>query len=117
MGLAKALKRLVSKTHDVELAFNGLQALDAIFAHHYDVIVCDVMMPDMTGIDLLERVRAFAPELEDRFIFITGGTFAKDVSVALEQHTHPCLTKPFGANELIEAIRNAVDERVSKSRS
>ena len=117
VGLAKALKRLVSKTHDVELAFNGLQALVAIFAHPYDVIVCDVMMPDMTGIDLLERVRAFAPELEDRFIFITGGTFAKDVSVALEQHTHPCLTKPFGANELIEAIRNAVDERVSKSRS
>ena len=51
------------------------RALERILAEPFDVIVCDVMMPGLTGIDLHERVARDRPEAAKRFLFMTGGTY------------------------------------------
>jgi PAS domain S-box-containing protein len=69
-----------------------------------DVIVCDVMMPGMSGIDLHERVARERPERAARFVFITGGTYTARARDYLERIPNERLSKPFDVNELIAAI-------------
>jgi PAS domain S-box-containing protein len=84
---------------------NPRRALDLILAEpDFDVIVCDVMMPGMTGIDLHERVTHERPQLASRFVFICGGTYTSRARDHLERVPNPRLTKPFRIAQLVEAI-------------
>ncbi len=89
------------------------RALDLILASSvpgFDAIVCDVMMPGMTGIDLHERVARERPDLASRFVFICGGTYTARARDHLERVPNPLLHKPFRMAQLIDAI-----ERVASS--
>jgi two-component system cell cycle sensor histidine kinase/response regulator CckA len=84
---------------------NPRRALDLILAEPgFDVIVCDVMMPGMTGIDLHERVTHERPHLASRFVFICGGTYTSRARDHLERVPNPRLTKPFRIAQLVQAI-------------
>ena len=81
------------------------RALDLILADPgFDAIVCDVMMPGMTGIDLHERVVRDRPDLASRFVFICGGTYTARARDHLERIPNPRLDKPFRMVQLIDAI-------------
>jgi PAS domain S-box-containing protein len=70
----------------------------------FDAIVCDVMMPGMTGIDLHERVARDRPDLAARFVFMCGGTYTARARDHLERVPNPRLNKPFRMAQLIDAI-------------
>jgi PAS domain S-box-containing protein len=81
------------------------RALELLMAESgFDAIVCDVMMPGMTGLDLHERVAKDRPDLASRFIFICGGTYTDRTRDALERIPNPRLPKPFRLAQLVEAI-------------
>jgi PAS domain S-box-containing protein len=85
------------------------RALDRILADPtFDAIVCDVMMPGMTGIELHDRVARDRPDLASRFVFICGGSYTARARDHLERVPNPRLDKPFVIAQLVEAI-----ERVS----
>jgi CheY-like chemotaxis protein len=72
----QALRRLLQRTHDVEVANDGEQALAVVRSgKRFDVILSDVMMPAMNGIELFEAVQAVDPEQARHFVFLTGGAF------------------------------------------
>ncbi len=111
----KAIVRLLSES--LESVANVVvetlpgRALDLILADAgFDAIVCDVMMPGMTGIDLHERVARERPALAGRFVFISGGTYTARARDHLARVPNPLLQKPFRIAQLIEAI-----ERVASS--
>ena len=82
------------------------RALERILeAPELDVIVCDVTMPGMTGIDLHERVARERPERAERFVFITGGTYTARARAYLDRLPNPRFEKPFDVALLLEAIR------------
>jgi PAS domain S-box-containing protein len=86
------------------------RALDAILTDPgFDAIVCDVMMPGMTGIDLHERVARERPDVAARFVFITGGTYTARARDHLDRVPNPRLEKPFAVADLIEAIERVTD--------
>jgi PAS domain S-box-containing protein len=70
----------------------------------FDAIVCDVMMPGTTGIDLHERVARLKPDVASRFVFISGGTYTARAREHLERVSNPRLDKPFRMAQLIDAI-------------
>jgi PAS domain S-box-containing protein len=70
----------------------------------FDVIVCDIMMPGLTGADLHERVAKERPGHEVRFVFITGGAYTASASAYFERIPNLRLMKPFKPAELILAI-------------
>jgi PAS domain S-box-containing protein len=70
----------------------------------FDVIVCDVMMPGLTGVDLHDRVARERPGREGRFVFITGGTYTTHARDYLERIPNVRLTKPFELAALLEVI-------------
>jgi PAS domain S-box-containing protein len=81
------------------------RALDLILGEPgFDAIVCDVMMPGLTGVDLHERVTRDRPELASRFVFMCGGTYTARARDHLERVTNPRLDKPFRISQLIAAI-------------
>jgi len=82
---------------------NGQAALDVLNDQSVDVLVTDVMMPGMTGIELLERARQIKPDL--RAIVMTGHKTSEAVIGALRNRACEFLEKPFHNEELLEAVR------------
>jgi CheY-like chemotaxis protein len=75
-AVARATSRILERTQDVVALHGGLEALGKLQEDpHFDVILCDLMMADLTGMDLHDRLAATAPELAERMIFMTGGAF------------------------------------------
>src|SRR5262249_59608194 len=71
--VASTMERLLRKDYDVTIAACGKDALDLITGGAwFDAIVSDVMMPNMTGIELVEELQRVAPEQAPRLIFLSG---------------------------------------------
>ena len=90
--------------YQVDAVSNGVQALAQLAARDYDVIVCDVSLPELDGPGVYRGVSAIAPHLLPRFIFITGHDVVAGEE-CLAQVTAPLLHKPFEIDALQQAIR------------
>ena len=66
----------------------------------FDVILCDLMMPEMTGIDFFQELVCRDPEAAKKVVFLTGGAFTDSARRFLERVPNPRLGKPFGSHEL-----------------
>jgi two-component system cell cycle sensor histidine kinase/response regulator CckA len=98
---------LLSDEHDVEYEPRAADALARLqCGERYDAILCDVMMPEMSGIELHERVRSFAPEQAKSFVFVTGGAFTEGARDFLATMPNLVLDKPFDAKELARVVRS-----------
>jgi PAS domain S-box-containing protein len=74
-----------------------------------DAILCDVMMPQRTGVDLFEQVEAELPELASRFVFMTGGTLSQRTLAFFHDRGLPTLDKPFELGAVRAALRARVN--------
>ena len=70
----------------------------------FDRIVCDLMMPDVTGMDLYDAVATIDPTLQARFIFVSGGAFTERARSFLARVPNRRLAKPFDLGELVAAL-------------
>jgi PAS domain S-box-containing protein len=103
-ALAAMIRRVLSKTCDVELASDGREGLARLEKDEpYDIVLCDLMMPDMTGMDVYAEVAKRRPGLEARFVFMTGGAFTPRATDFLAQVPNRRLEKPF-ETALLRAI-------------
>lgn len=87
----------------VDDAENGGQALTLLLAEggpHYDVIISDLRMPNISGMDLYERLAAERPALLARLILSTGDSVSPEASEFLRRSACPVLNKPFELAEL-----------------
>jgi CheY-like chemotaxis protein len=78
----------------------------------FDLIFCDLMMPDMTGMDFHEALKNLAPSHADRVVFMTGGVFSARSRDFLETVANTCIDKPFDITELMALIRERVPSGV-----
>jgi CheY-like chemotaxis protein len=103
--VADALAQLLRcDGYQVDVVDNGIRALGELAVRDYDVIVCDVSLPELDGPGVYRGVSLIAPHLLPRFIFITGhDVVAGEESLA--QVSAPLLHKPFEINQLQQAIR------------
>jgi PAS domain S-box-containing protein len=108
-GVGRVLQRLL-REHEVEVAGGGRQALERLTRSpaDFDVILCDVMMPDLTGRELYEAVRGRLPGLERRFVFVSGGAFTAGAREFLANIPNPTLEKPFDEARLRTVVRELV---------
>jgi len=92
----RSVRRILSHEHDVLAMVSAEEAL-AVCAggEKFDLILCDLMMPDMTGMDFHRELSLIAPEQADRMIFITGGAFTEKARAFLSETPKEHLEKPF----------------------
>ncbi len=108
--LAKTLALGLGDRFAMDIVGEGRAALERLRAPEgYDVVICDLMMPGMSGMDVFETIRAERPELAERFVFMTGGAFTERARDFLAQHELRRVEKPF-ALEDIERIVGEVAE-------
>ncbi|MFP2912212.1 ATP-binding protein [Pyxidicoccus sp. 3LFB2] len=89
------LRRLL-RGHELVTAANGREALERLRTDRsFDLILCDVMMPELTGVDVYHSVRESWPGLHERIVFVTGGAFTPETQRFLQQVGNPMLSKPF----------------------
>ncbi len=105
--------------HDIDVAHSGADAIMLCDRNHYDLVLCDLMMPGLSGIDVYETVAARRPEQARRFVFMTGGAFTPKARAFLEKHAGEAMSKPFALKELRELVARwagaGVDGSVSGS--
>lgn len=106
----KALRRVL-REHDLTTTQGGREALDLIFREQpFHVILCDLMMPELTGIDVYQRVKAMDLGLESRIVFLTGGAFTEQARGFLSTVPNLRIDKPFSPEGLEKVIRRAATE-------
>jgi CheY-like chemotaxis protein len=110
---AAALRRLLGSEHDVTVVHDGRVALELFRAgERYDVILSDVMMPNVTGSQLHATLVELAPDQAERMIFVTGGTLGHDPF--FEQITNLVFEKPCDVQILRSTVRHRVNELVAR---
>ncbi|MES1174607.1 MAG: PAS domain S-box protein [Myxococcales bacterium] len=118
ISVARTLKALLQNEHDVVLASNGAEALAAIAnssGDGFDVIMCDLMMPGMSGMELYERLKQAHPGLEARMVFMTGGVSIERAREFLDSRVNLTFEKPFDFDRLKRALRRLVEAARSSS--
>jgi CheY-like chemotaxis protein len=104
--VADAMRLLLSDEFDVTATTDPAEALERLGAGEwYDVVLCDVMMPGMNGVELRNRVHALAPQLAARIVFVTGGVVHERVRGLVESAPNTCLEKPIDLPALRALIR------------
>jgi len=105
-----AIRRTLSRENDVEVLVSARQALAQLSTPElrYDVVLCDLMMPEMTGMDLFDALLKVAPRVAERVVFITGGAFTPVARAFLDRMTNPRVEKPFDPEGLRKLIRSEV---------
>jgi two-component system NtrC family sensor kinase len=100
------LLRLIftQRGHIVETAPDGKTALQKLDSQSYDLIVCDVLMPDILGPELYEQAVEKFPHLRNRFIFITGNVVDMDTRIFLEKSGLAWLSKPFLPTDIEQLV-------------
>ena len=112
--LGIALRRLLSIDFEVTVVCSGAAALDTFSVEHpFDVVLCDVMMPELSGPDLYLVTKERHPPLIERFIFMTGGVFTPHVRGFFASIPNPVLEKPFSLGAVRDAIDDFIERRAS----
>ena len=93
--VARSIVRLLDE-HQVEVVTSGKAALKRLLDQGtaFDLVFCDLMMPDMTGMDLFEEIERAQPSLAERFVFISGGGVTDRCRQFIESHHQRVLSKP-----------------------
>jgi DNA-binding response OmpR family regulator len=89
----------------VDVAFDGQEALLKVKVHEYDAVICDLMMPRVRGDEFYLQTKKLRPQLEDRFIFITGFAADSELKSFLDDNHLTHLAKPFPIKELIARVK------------
>jgi YesN/AraC family two-component response regulator len=102
---------------DLFTAINGKKGLDLFKMYMQDIVITDINMPEMSGLQMAEKIRAIKPDT--KFIFITGDTekIAMEVSSGNHSGINPYIAKPVKFEVLYAAIEQYIGEIAQQNRS
>jgi two-component system, sensor histidine kinase and response regulator len=92
-------------------ASNGLEGIEMAKMHLPDLILSDIMMPILTGYDVLREIRAYPPTSLTPFLFLTAKGDAVDVRMGMNLGADDYITKPFSISEILDAVSMRLDRR------
>ncbi len=105
LELAKSLKKILEHNkYNVDHISNGLDVLNFVETYNYDIILLDVMLPGLDGVNVLKQIREF--NLNVKIIMLTAKTLVDDKVYALDLGADDYITKPFSSSELLARIRS-----------
>ena len=93
-------------------AENGKKGVDIAVKEKPDVIICDIMMPELDGYGVLHMLRKNETTQAIPFIFLTASAEKKEVAAGLEMGACSYIRKPFDPEELFQALRQCLNERI-----
>ena len=111
--LSAAIRKILEiSKYEVDVAYDGVMALEAISSRRYDGIILDVMMPRLDGFQVLKRIRAEGNNVP--VIMLTAKAEIDDKVLGLDSGADDYLTKPFAAKELLARIKATFEGRADR---
>jgi UPF0271 protein len=109
LAIGNTMRDLLSAAHDVFAVTSGGEALAVLESNaDFDVVLCDLMMPGMSGMDVFDRLRKMRPGLERRVVFMTGGAFTTRAAEFLAATDNRRIEKPFSLKVVERIVREMV---------
>ncbi|WP_224361761.1 hybrid sensor histidine kinase/response regulator [Hyalangium versicolor] len=107
-GIAAVFKRIIGRSHEVVVVQSGREALALLERDDkFDRIFCDLMMADLTGMDVYEALSSRRQNCLDRFVFMTGGSFTERARTFLQTMPFPRIDKPFDPEHIRTLVAQA----------
>ncbi|HVP31781.1 MAG TPA: ATP-binding protein, partial [Myxococcota bacterium] len=107
--VANAVERMLRRDHDVSIETDGRAAVERFArGERYDAVFCDLMMPEMSGMQVYDAIRKHDAAQAQRMVFMTGGSFAPSAREFLDRVGNLVLAKPFSIEEIRAAARELV---------
>jgi DNA-binding NtrC family response regulator len=111
-GIGSVMKRILGRVHEVVVVQSGREALALLEKDDgFDRVFCDLMMADLTGMDLHARLTERRSECLSRFVFMTGGGFTDRARAFLKDVAAPRIDKPFEAEVIRTLVAQAPPRR------
>jgi CheY-like chemotaxis protein len=112
-AVGRTIQRLLGEQYEVVVLTAGSEAIDLLVRKkaEFDLILCDLTMPDVTGMDVYTRSVQARADIAQVFVFMTGGTFSTRARDFLDQVPNERLDKPFDLQTVRDLARNAVAKR------
>ena len=115
MNQKLAMRLLQQMGYRADLASNGIEAVESVERQAYDVVLMDVQMPELDGLDATRQICARWPAHErPRIVAMTANAMQGDREMCLEAGMDDYLTKPIRVDRLVEAL-NAVPAREARA--
>ncbi|MBN2893217.1 MAG: sigma-54-dependent Fis family transcriptional regulator [Bacteroidales bacterium] len=109
-AIRKALKEILEyEKYEVEEAKSGFEGLEKIRNEKFDLVLCDIKMPQMDGIEVLEKIMEFNPDIP--VVMITGHGSVETAVEALKKGAYDFIEKPLDMNRLLVSVRNAGEKK------
>jgi len=112
-AIRRVLKKIISEENDVyqvEEAEDGLRGIEMIKDHDFDLVLCDIKMPKMDGVEVLEKAKKIKPETP--FVMISGHGDLDTAVNTMRLGAYDYISKPPDLNRLLNTVRNALDRKV-----
>lgn len=104
-SILSILSRVIEVEHDCVAVNTASRALELLLGdERFDMIICDLMMPVMNGMELYLKLDLLAPEQAQKLIFLTGGAFTPALRAFLARVPNECIEKPFDVSRLKAVI-------------
>lgn len=108
-SIRNTLKEILQyEKYDVDLAEDGAQGLEQMSRNEYDIVLCDIKMPGMDGIEVLEKIQASFPDTP--VVMISGHGNIDTAVESIKKGAYDYIEKPLDLNRLLITIRNAMDK-------
>tara|TARA_B110000090_G_scaffold172969_1_gene193839 strand:+ start:44 stop:1207 length:1164 start_codon:yes stop_codon:yes gene_type:complete len=111
-AIRRVLKKIISEendAYDVEEAEDGLRGVEMILNKDYDLVLCDIKMPKMDGVEVLEKVKKVKPEIP--IVMISGHGDLDTAVNTMRLGAFDYISKPPDLNRLLNTVRNALDKK------
>lgn len=107
---------LKSEKFKVEFAINGIKALEWLEQKPFDIVLLDIMMPEMSGFEVCERIRSDSNFDDMPVIFLTAKSDSESIIRGFELGAQDYVTKPFDTKELLIRVKTQLELKQSKER-
>jgi signal transduction histidine kinase len=114
-GPAESLRMIFKPSYDVFTASGGQQALDILHSTPIDVVTLDLRMPAMSGVEVMERIKEFDPDVE--VIVVTGYSSLDSAIRGLRHGVFDYISKPFDVPQISDLVRRALARRRANLRA
>ncbi|MCS5663150.1 MAG: sigma-54 dependent transcriptional regulator [Flavobacteriales bacterium] len=111
-AIRNVLSNIISeedKSYEVDLAENGLEGLEKLTKDSYDLVLCDIKMPKMDGIELLDKAIEIQPDIT--IVMISGHGDIETAVDCIKKGAFDYISKPPDLNRLLNTVRNGIDRK------
>ena len=103
-----SVRRTLELVHSVSCVDSAKRGIELIERERFDLILCDLGMPEMTGVELYEWIVRVRPQDARRVIFMTGGAITAELADFVRSVPNRCVDKPFGIADLLSSVQQAL---------